>query len=157
MRSSTPCRGVPTCTPTWSRRVATTRPGGSPIVPTPTPRRTATHSSTVAASRAGTRRRPRRRPSLGVTPAEAPPSAIGRRPPPVRRSLATELLGHEVGEVGHAWSPTADDVVVRLDHLVGLHSRQRVERRPLGQGRLGLLAALRVGENDEVGGGLDDV
>src|SRR3954469_12797776 len=154
MRSSTPCSGVPRCRPTRSRRVATTRSGASPTAPTPTARRTANASSTNAAPRA-TRRR--RRPASGATPGRALRSGRECAALSLRRSLATELLGHELGEVGDARPPAADDVVVGLDDLVALDGGQRVEGRTLRQGLPRLLAALGVGEHDEVGRGLHDV
>src|SRR4051812_45462051 len=137
----TPSSGVPTCTPTWSSRVETTAPGARWTVPTPTPSTTATSSSAEATPRAADRRR--HPPSRGV--------------PRTGASLTTQLLRDELGEVRRPGAPAGDDVVVRGDDLAVLHRRDRGEGGPLRQRLLGLLAALRVGEHDQVGRGLDDV
>src|SRR4051795_3026761 len=140
-----PSSGVPTCTPTFASRVETTCPGARGTVPTATPRTTATSSSAVAAPRAHARRR-------------HPASRAGTwREARLRALPATQLLRQELGEVRRAGPPARDDVVVRGEHLAVLDGRDRPERRPLGQALLALLAALRVGQHDEVGRGLDDV
>src|SRR5688572_25266245 len=146
---------APRTVPIRSSRVRTTAPGGSGNAPIQTPVRTAATSASSAppSTRAGRRR--------GRTGTRSTRASSDRVLPVVTvivpTSSAGQRLGDRLGEVGHPGTPAGGDVVVRLEHPALLDCGQRVERRPLGEGLRGLVAADGIGEDDEIGGLADDV
>src|SRR3954468_256978 len=148
--SCVPLRPPDRCSPgSRSSRGTTTAPGGSGRAPTQTPASSAATSATTQPAST----RPGRRRLRGATG-----SVWGRVPVAVTSPRsALEGLRDRLGEVGDPRSPAGGDVVVRLEDLLVLDGRDRVERGALGHGLGGLLAALGVGEDDEVRRLADDV
>src|SRR5688572_1586495 len=72
-------------------------------------------------------------------------------------SSAVEGRGDRLGEVGDPRTPPGGDVVVALQHPALLHGGYGVERRTLGDGVGALVAADRVGQDDQIRARADHV
>src|SRR5215204_4138993 len=152
---SPPERWTPRGPSRRSSSVTTTAPGGKGSAPTHTPASRVRRSAAPApASTSPGRRRPR-----GVVAGGCPEP--GRVPLPAVAVIGVgsvlQGVGHGLGEVRDARAPAGGDVVVGLEDAVLLDGRHGVERRPLRHGLGGLLAALRVGQDDQAGRLADDV
>src|SRR3954447_17397331 len=151
--SSPPGTAMPRGESSRSRSVATTAPGGSGSAPTHTPASRVRTSTRAAAPSAGPARRPRRGAAARAAPGPAPGVVVVIGPP----TSALQGPGDGLREVGHPRTPARGDVVVGLEDPALLDGGHGGEGGPLRGGLGGLLAAHRVGEDDQVRRLADDV
>ncbi len=98
---------------------------------------------------------------------EEPTTRDGDRPPWIGESLSARTsagrqtlataVGHGLEQVDDPRPPPRGDVVVELDDAAVRHRGEHVPTRASRDGRRVLAAALRVGEEDQVGVLVDDV
>src|SRR4051812_9966171 len=125
-----------------SSSVTTTAPGGRGNAPTHTPDSRARTRTAPAPAKTSPGRRAR-----GDAAAVRAPGAVVVMELP---ASALERLRHGFGEVGDPRAPAGGDVVVGLQDAPLLDRRHGVEGGPLRDRLRRLLAALGVGQDDEV-------